>query len=338
MSSYDSIGYFDYDLPKNAIAQKPLAVRDSAKMLCYLQGEIDHRHVSDLPALCEPGDLLVVNNTKVMAARLHLRKTTGANVEVLLLEPAGEVFENQTDWVALVKPSRRCPQGTILELDGQKVLEVGETLSDGQRRVHLYDPNFVDAAGEIPLPPYIHTKLVDPDRYQTVYAEHLGSVAAPTAGLHLTAAVINGLKDKGVGVAAVDLKVGLGTFRPIMVERILDHTMHSERFSVAPEVWEKIEAAQRVVAVGTTVVRTLESAAGLGELEGKTNLFINRCFDWKVVDRLLTNFHVPKSSLLVLVDAFIGSKWSELYREALAKGYRFLSFGDCMLLDRTVED
>jgi S-adenosylmethionine:tRNA ribosyltransferase-isomerase len=189
-------------------------------------------------------------------------------------------------------------------------------------------------AGRIPLPPYIHHALADAERYQTVFARHPGSVAAPTAGLHLTPAVLAGIGSAGATLVRVELRVGLGTFRPVTAERVADHEMHGERYRVGPGAWRTITGARRVVAVGTTVVRTLETAAATGELEGTSHLFIRRGFDWRVVDTLLTNFHVPRSSLLVLLDAFVGPRWKELYRVALADGYRFLSFGDAMLVDR----
>jgi S-adenosylmethionine:tRNA ribosyltransferase-isomerase len=188
--------------------------------------------------------------------------------------------------------------------------------------------------GEMPLPPYLTEPLADPQRYQTVFAREPGSVAAPTAGLHLTERLLDELEDKGIDVARVELRVGLATFRPISASRVAEHVMHSETYRIDPATWERIQKANRVVAVGTTVVRTLEAAAATGELAGATELFIARGYDWKIVDRLLTNFHVPKSSLLVLVDAFVGPRWKDIYAAALGEGYRFLSFGDAMLLDR----
>lgn len=333
-----STGFFDYDLPDDRIAQEPIEPRDSARLLVDRpdratsadQQGILHRRVSDLVDELSPGDLLVVNDTRVSPARLELTKPTGGKVEVLLLEPTG----NHRQWQALVRGGRRVKPGTPLGLDGDPLLVVGEALSDGRRLVELLADDVMDRAGRIPLPPYIHHPLADDERYQTVYADRPGSVAAPTAGLHLTPALMDRLVAHGVDIVTVELQVGLGTFRPITADRIDEHHMHQERYRVAPEVWATIEAAERVVAVGTTVVRTLESVAITGALEGGTELFISRGFDWKVVDTLLTNFHVPRSSLLVLVDAFIGERWKSLYRTAMDNDYRFLSFGDAMLIDR----
>ncbi len=331
---------FDYDLPPSAIAQTPIEPRHAARMLVDLGaggeggcGGIEHRRVAELDRTLQPGDVVVVNNTKVLAARLNLFKPTGGAVEVLLLEPTG----NGDEWQALVRPSRRVADGTKLELDGRPVVEVGPPVGDGRRLVQV-DSAAVDTVGEVPLPPYITEPLADPDRYQTVFADRTGSVAAPTAGLHLSTEVLGRLTDRGVQLETVELFVGLGTFRPISTDRIEDHEMHHERYRVDDETWRRITEARaggrRIVAVGTTVVRTLESVAGGGPLEGRTDLFIRRGHDWKVVDVLLTNFHVPRSSLLVLVDAFVGDRWRDLYAAALAEDYRFLSFGDCMLLAR----
>ncbi len=322
---------FDYELPESAVAQHPVEPRDSARLLVAAPGhQVEHRTVAELDRILRPGDLVVVNDTKVLAARLQLRKETGGAVEVLLLEPTGRPGQ----WHALVRPGRRVAAGTVLFHDGTAMATVGEVLSGGRRLVDLA-ADAVDVAGEVPLPPYIHEPLADPDRYQTVFARRLGSVAAPTAGLHLTDELLDRLAERGIGVERVDLRVGLGTFRPITVERVADHHMHAERYAVTAGAWRRIQEADRVVAIGTTVVRTLESVAATGLLEDDTSLFIRRGFDWRVVDVLLTNFHVPRSSLLVLVDAFIGDRWRELYRVALAEGYRFLSFGDAMLVERT---
>lgn len=341
---------FDYDLPPDRIAQEPIEPRDAARLLVdRSRGDdtVDHRSVTvaDLPSLLEPGALLVVNETRVSAARLQLTKSTGGKVEVLLLQPvvgeqessgvraSGEAGPGER-WEALVRGGRRVRPGTELFHDGEPVLVVGDDLGDGRRLATITADDPMGRFGRVPLPPYIHAALDDDDRYQTIFAALPGSVAAPTAGLHLTPAVFAGLRDRGVGVAKVELQVGLGTFRPITAERIEEHRMHGERYVVEPETWERIESADRVVAVGTTVVRTLESVAASGQLAATTELFITRDHEWRVVDTLLTNFHVPRSSLLVLVDSFIGDRWRELYAEAIASGYRFLSFGDAMLVDR----
>ena len=335
----------DYDLPPTAIAQHPIEPRDAARLLVD-RGPgraADHRTVADLPDLLAPGDLLVVNDTRVIPARLHLRKDTGGAVEVLLLERRPEGH-----WEALVKPSRRVAVGTVLHPAGghdeaDLAVEVGEVLGeDGRRRVVVHGGTDDDLAvlatvGEIPLPPYIHEPLADPERYQTVYADRPGSVAAPTAGLHLTDAVLERASERGVGLARVELVVGLGTFRPIATDRVEDHPMHAERYRIPAAaqaaITETRSAGGSVVAVGTTVVRALESWAATGEPEAATSLFIHGDRPFALVDRLLTNFHVPRSSLLALVQAFVGPRWRDLYAEALADGYRFLSFGDAMLLD-----
>lgn len=323
-----NVDQFDYELPEQAIAQQPVEPRDAARLLDATGGDVAHRHVHELAELVEPGDVIVVNDTKVMAARLLLHKSTGGAAEVLLLEQTPVPGQ----WEALVRPGRRLPPGTALFLDGQPLVEVGEILGDGRRVVTVAE-GAVEAAGQIPLPPYIHDELSDTDRYQTVFARNPTSVAAPTAGLHLTKDLIARLEQAGARLLTVELQVGLGTFRPITADRVEDHAMHTERYAVTADTWQAIQNAGRVLAVGTTVVRTLESVAVTSELSGATDLFIRRGFDWQVVDLLLTNFHVPRSSLLVLVDALIGGRWRELYKTALGDGYRFLSFGDCMLLE-----
>jgi S-adenosylmethionine:tRNA ribosyltransferase-isomerase len=330
--------HFDYELPDAAIAQAPVEPRDAARMLvdAGASREPAHRTVADLPALLGPGDVVVLNTTRVLRARLHLRKATGGAVEVLLLEPRGDGC-----WQALVRPGRRVPPGTVLtptepgapELE----VEVGDILDDGRRLVRLRTDDVVaalDAHGAVPLPPYITEPLGDPDRYQTVYADQPGSVAAPTAGLHLTDRVLDGIRGRGALIVGVDLWVGLGTFRPISADHVEDHEMHTERYEVPDATWEACRAADRVVAVGTTAVRALESAAATGRRSGRTDLFLRPGSEVAVVDVLLTNFHLPRSSLLVLVEAFAGPHWRDLYATALEEDYRFLSFGDCMLLGR----
>lgn len=323
----------DYELPEAAIGQTPAEPRHAARLLVDRGPGVAPAHhvVADLPDLLEPGDLLVVNDTRVRAARLHLRKASGGAAEVLLLDPTGRAGE----WQALVRPGRRLAPGTVLHHDGTPAVEVGEVVDpDGRRLVRVLDDQATAAAATVALPPYIHRPLDDPERYQTVFARREASVAAPTAGLHLTEEVLDRLEAHGVGLARVELEVGLGTFRPVTAERLDDHVMHRERYRVDPGTWERIAQAPRVVAVGTTVVRTLETAAATGQLRGDSELFIRPGFEWRVVDRLVTNFHVPRSTLLALVEAFIGPRWRSLYAEALAGGYRFLSFGDAMLLTR----
>jgi S-adenosylmethionine:tRNA ribosyltransferase-isomerase len=320
----------EYDLPEEAIAQVPVEPRDAARLLVALGPgpEVEHARVSDLPGFLREGDVLVVNTSRVVPARLRLRKETGGAAEVLLLElrpgpPA--------TWEALVRPGRRLSPGTVLYSGGQPVLEVGERLPEGARLVRsLVDD--LSAFGTLALPPYIRAPLADAARYQTVYADRAGSVAAPTAGLHLTARVLDECALRGVTVAHVDLAVGVGTFRPIKDDRVEGHTMHGERYSVPGSTWEACRQAERVVAVGTTTVRALESVAATGALEGKTQLYIRPGHHFSVVDVLMTNFHLPRSTLLVMLEAFSGPRWRELYEVALSNGYRFLSFGDAMLV------
>jgi S-adenosylmethionine:tRNA ribosyltransferase-isomerase len=320
-----------YELPPTAIAQSPIEPRDAARLLVDRATSVEHRAVRDLPSLLREGDLVVVNDSRVLPARLHLTKSTGGAVEVLLLEDLGG-----SAWSALVRPGRRLPPGTVLDA-GDLTVTIGERLEGGARRVVL-DADDVAVAlakhGEIPLPPYITATLDDPERYQTVYASEPGSVAAPTAGLHLTESVLDGLRARGIEVARIDLHVGLDTFRPVTAERIEDHEVHAERYSVPQSTIDAIERASRVVAIGTTTVRALESAYTFGERAGRTRLLIHGDYEWKVVDVLLTNFHMPASTLLLLVESFIGTRWRDLYALALREGYRFLSFGDAMLLER----
>jgi S-adenosylmethionine:tRNA ribosyltransferase-isomerase len=324
-------------LPDAAIAQRPVEPRDAARLLdgSDPKGHVVHRHVKDLPGLLDPGDVLVVNTSRVFPARLHLFKATGGAAEVLLLE---EDAESPQVWTALVRPGRRLPTGTLLAgaPDGSALLEVGERLAEGRRRVRfLADPAaVVESCGTIALPPYIHVPLADPSRYQTVYADRPGSVAAPTAGLHLTERVLSACRDREVRVCGVDLAVGLATFKPVVAEAVEDHRMHVERYRVPRETWDACRSARRVVAVGTTTVRALETAGATGALQGETNLFIRGDFHFAVVDALMTNFHMPRSTLLLMLESFCGPRWRSLYETALRSGYRFLSFGDAMLVSR----
>jgi len=335
---------YDYPLPEGAIAQTPIEPRSAARLLVAPgpggSGTLSHRTVADLPGLVGPGDVLVVNDTRVLTGRLHLKKDTGGRAEVLLLEPGDT---DAATWEALVRPGRRLPPGTRLveRTGGPPVVEVGPTIGgpdDGRRRVRLLDPTVVERAGTVPLPPYIHHGLDDPDRYQTVYAttRTLGdrSAAAPTAGLHFTPEVLAACRRAGAGVAHLDLAIGLDTFRPITAATAEDHVIHSERYSVPEATMAACAAAERVIAVGTTAVRALESAAATGELSGRTQLYIHGPYRFRVVDVLITNFHLPRSSLLLLVESFCGPLWRDLYRTALVEGYRFLSFGDAMMVAR----
>jgi S-adenosylmethionine:tRNA ribosyltransferase-isomerase len=347
---------FAYELPEGSIAQTPIEPRDRARLLVDRGpgAAAEHRTVADLPSLVRPGDVVVANSTRVLPARLRLTKPTGGAVEVLLLErlPTGE-------WEALVRPGRRVAPGTELAVGADLRVQFGgpgpsdpgsgkRGSGEGTRLVRLRTPDGDSADelallarhGVVPLPPYITAPLADPERYQTVFADRPGSVAAPTAGLHLTRAVLDGCGAAGAHIEMLDLVVGLGTFRPISAMKVEDHHMHAERYRMSPGTMAACERARadggRVIAVGTTTVRALESAALSGQLEGRTELFIRRPWRWRVVDVLLTNFHLPRSSLLVLVDAFVGARWRDLYGAALAAGYRFLSFGDAMLLDRSL--
>lgn len=330
---------FDYSLPDQAIAQTPIEPRDAARLLIDRGPGADpiHGRVTDLPSLICPGDVVVVNTTRVLPARLHLRKPSGATVEVLLIEP---LDPGERTWEALVRPSRRVRDGIVLEAGDDFAIAVGSAHSDGTRRVEIrlaHGCTLLEALqrhGQVPLPPYIKHALADPERYQTTFALEPGSVAAPTAGLHLTAAVLSGIHRAGGQVQPVELMVGLGTFKPMVAERVEDHRMHGERYRVPSQTMAACEGAQRVIAIGTTTVRALESAAATGVLEGRTDLFIHGDHHFALVDALLTNFHQPRSSLLVLVEAFMGRRWRELYRAALADGYRFLSFGDAMFVER----
>ena len=331
---------FDYDLPVARIAQSPVEPRDAARLLVDRGSQPpEHRRVSDLSELLRPGDLLVLNETKVIPARLALQRATGGAAEVLVLEPLDGA---RRVWEALVRPARKLKPGEpLFAPDGTPVVEVGErhggVSGDTFEVTLLGSVDSLDVLrqhGEMPLPPYITERLAEPDRYQTVYARRPGSAAAPTAGLHFTPELLVGLDALGVAQAKVELVVGLDTFRPVTEDDPLQHVMHTERYRVSADTMERCREARRVVAVGTTSVRALESAAARGALEGRTDLFIRHGFDWQVVDLLMTNFHLPRTTLLMMIDAFVGDRWRALYEAALAGGYRFLSFGDAMLLDR----
>jgi S-adenosylmethionine:tRNA ribosyltransferase-isomerase len=328
----------DYALPEAAIAQRPIEPRDAARLLdaTDAEGTVRHRTVRDLPDLVGAGDVLVVNTSRVIPARLTLVKASGGAAEVLLLEPVPGAGPHV--WKALVRPGRRLGPGTVLNTatEGRAAVEIGERLDDGQRRVRLLeDPaDILATCGTVPLPPYIHEPMPDPERYQTVYADRPGSVAAPTAGLHLTAEVIARCRHRGADVRGLDLAIGLATFRPLAGPKVEGPVMHHERYQVPAETMAACRNAKRVVAVGTTTVRALETAARTGVLEGESDLFIRSGFEFAVVDVLMTNFHLPRSTLLVLLEGFCGCRWRDLYAEALKRGYRFLSFGDAMIVAR----
>jgi len=307
----------DYELPEELIAQHPAARRDGSRLLVHDRktGETRHRRFDELPAELTEGTLVVVNDTRVLPARLRLERPGGGAAEVLLLERLGE---NGT-WEGLARPSRKLRPGQRFG-----PVELLEPLGEGRWRLRLEG----EPAGEAPLPPYIREPLADPERYQTVYARAAGSAAAPTAGLHFTPELLAGLE-----VERVTLHVGLDTFRPLMVEALDEHELHSERYEVAPEAWERIRAAERVLAVGTTTVRVLESLARGAPLSGRTELFVTPGFKFRRVNALLTNFHLPRSTLLALVMAFAGvEETRRIYRLAIEERYRFYSFGDAMLL------
>jgi S-adenosylmethionine:tRNA ribosyltransferase-isomerase len=307
----------DYELPSELIAQQPTARRDESRLLVYdrASGAVRHRRFADLPDELVRGELVVVNDTRVLPARIRTRRESGAAVEVLLLEPLGE----DGLWEGLARPSRRLRAGERLG-----PIELLEPLGEGRWRLRLEGA----PAGEPPLPPYITEPLADPERYQTVYAREEGSAAAPTAGLHFTPELLARLD-----VERVTLHVGLDTFRPVSVDDLAEHELHSERYEVRPEAWERIRTAERVLAVGTTTVRVLETVASNSLLQGRTRLFIQPGYEFRRVDALLTNFHLPRSTLLALVMAFAGvEKTRELYRLAIEERYRFYSFGDAMLI------
>jgi S-adenosylmethionine:tRNA ribosyltransferase-isomerase len=306
----------EYSLPPELIAQHPRQRRDASRLLVYERatGDVRHRFFWELPDELS-GELVVVNDTRVVPARIRLQRPTGGEAEVLLLEPSDAPGE----WEALARPTKKLRPGQRLG-----PVELIEHLGEGRWRLRLQG----EPAGEAPLPPYITEPLADPERYQTVYADREGSAAAPTAGLHFTPELLEKLD-----VERVTLHVGLDTFRPVTADDLDDHAIHSERYSVRPEAWSRIEASDRVLAVGTTTVRVLESLAAGAPLQGRTDLFITPPFRFRRADALLTNFHLPGSTLLALVMAFAGrEEILRLYEVAIEERYRFYSFGDAMLI------
>lgn len=335
---------YDYDLPEELIAQDPLEDRSSSRLMVLDRqtGDVEHRHFTDILEYLHPGDCLVINNTKVIPARLFgVKEDTQAKIEVLLLKRK----ENDI-WETLVKPGKKTKPGTKLVFgDGLLTAEVVDVVEEGNRLIQFhYDGIFeeiLDQLGQMPLPPYITHQLKDKNRYQTVYAKYDGSAAAPTAGLHFTKELLQKVKDMGVDIAEVTLHVGLGTFRPVKVENVLDHHMHSEFYMVSQEAADKInrakESGHRVIAVGTTSTRTLEAAADengrLHETSGWTEIFIYPGYQFKVIDALITNFHLPQSTLVMLVSALAGREHVlHAYETAVKERYRFFSFGDAMLI------
>ncbi len=332
---------FFYHLPEELIAQTPASPRDSSRLLVYRRDtqSIEHKIFRDILQYFHEGDLLVVNKTRVLPARLFAQTANGGAVEVLLLKRL-----NLDEWEVLVRPGKKCKIGTRLTVNEELSLEVTGITDSGERHVKFfYEGAFEDVlsrAGSMPLPPYIHEKLTDPERYQTVYSKENGSAAAPTAGLHFTPELIEALKAKGVEIAEVLLHVGLGTFRPVKEENVLNHKMHSEYYEIGEEAAQAINRAKqegrRVIAVGTTSVRTLETVADEKGLvvpcKGNTEIFIYPPYQFKCVNALITNFHLPESTLLMLVSALCSrEEVMKVYEEAVREGYRFFSFGDACL-------
>lgn len=329
----------DYDLPEELIAQKPIEPRDSARLLVDVEARaISHQVVSDLDTLVGPGDLIVVNDTKVLPARLALQRKTGGAAEVLLLEQRSN---DARLWEALVRPGKKIKEGELLEYFGKRVVRMGPRTEAGDTFVvEILDEaplELISRIGSMPLPPYIRGSLKDNDRYQTVYARNAASAAAPTAGLHFTDELLERIRLTGATIMSVELVVGLDTFKPISTDNPLDHVIHTEFYSVSQEVVDACKEATRVIAIGTTATRALESAFTTGKLTSRTSLFITPGYSWKIVDVMLTNFHMPKTSLLLMIESFTGSRWRELYAAAIREKYRFLSFGDAMFISRRTD-
>ena len=335
---------FDYYLPKELIAQDPLENRSDSRLMLLDKetGAIEHKIFRDITEYLNPGDCLVINDTKVIPARLYgVRKGTGAAIEILLLKR----MENDT-WECLVRPGKKCHIGTVIEFgEGLLTGEIVNVVEDGNRYIKFtYDGIFeeiLDKLGQMPLPPYITHELKDKNRYQTVYAKHEGSAAAPTAGLHFTKELLARIREKGVYIASVTLHVGLGTFRPVKVNNILEHHMHSEYYCIEQPQADIINKARaeggRIISVGTTSCRTLESAARddgyIPAVSGNTDIFIYPGYKFKAIDGLITNFHLPESTLVMLVSALAGKDHiMAAYEEAVKEKYRFFSFGDAMLI------
>lgn len=333
---------FYYDLPEELIAQKPAEPRDSSRLLVYHRDtrQLEHKIFRDVIDYLKAGDVLVVNRTRVLPARVYAHTEHGGAVEVLLLKRL-----DLTRWEVLVRPGRKCRPGAHLIVNEELSLRVLSVTDSGERIVEfVYDGTFEDIlsrVGTMPLPPYIHEKLTDPERYQTVYSKENGSAAAPTAGLHFTPELLERIRAKGVEIAEVLLHVGLGTFRPVKEENVLDHKMHSEYFEISAEAAEIVNRAKkegrRVICVGTTSVRTVETVADehgfLRPCKGNTEIFIYPPYKFKCVDALITNFHLPESTLLMLVSALCSrEEIMRVYKTAVEERYRFFSFGDAMLI------
>lgn len=350
------ISEYDYNLPEELIAQMPADKRDNSRMMVLNRKDrtISHKHFYDIVDLIEPNTLLVMNNTKVLPARLIGHKDTGAKIEVFLLKQNSKMQDEHENWEVLIKPSKRVKPDTIIKIsDELSVRAIKRLEENGEWLVELIfnGNNVLDVLhrnGNIPLPPYIERKIpnedlkkLDFERYQTVYAKNEGSVAAPTAGLHFTKEILKKLENKGVELAYVTLNVGLGTFRPVQCENVENHKMHSETFEISEKAAEQINRAKaegkKIVAVGTTTVRTLETAykkfGCIKACHDHSELFIYPPYEFKVIDNLITNFHLPKSTLLMLVSALAGKDFIfEAYKEAIENKYRFFSYGDCMYI------
>ena len=342
MINYKSLSTYDYHLPEELIAQIPLTKRDESRLLVFDRKTKDtyHRTFKDIKSFLRKGDVLVINNTRVLPARIQAKKDTGATIEILLLKRY-----NMTDWEVVMKPAKRVKVGQILSISSELKCELIKVLEDGNRVVRfIFEGVFEDIlsrVGEMPLPHYIHEKLKDKERYQTVYNKVDGSAAAPTAGLHFTKELMKEIQDMGVEILEVTLDVGLGTFRPCKEDDITKHKMHTEHYRISEEVANRINKAKienrRVIAVGTTSVRTLESVATKGMPltadDDDTSIFIYPPYKFKVVDALITNFHLPKSTLIMLISAFAGyENTMDLYETAVENQYRFFSFGDAMFI------
>lgn len=350
------ISEYDYNLPEELIAQMPADKRDNSRMMVLNRKDrtISHKHFYDIVDLIEPNTLLVMNNTKVLPARLIGHKDTGAKIEVFLLKQNSKMQDEHENWEVLIKPSKRVKPDTIIKIsDELSVIAIKRLEENGEWLVELIfnGNNVLDVLhrnGNIPLPPYIERKIpnedlkkLDFERYQTVYAKDEGSVAAPTAGLHFTKEILKKLENKGVELAYVTLNVGLGTFRPVQCENVENHKMHSETFEISEKAAKQINLAKaegkKIVAVGTTTVRALETAykkfGCIKACHDHSELFIYPPYEFKVIDNLITNFHLPKSTLLMLVSALAGKDFIfEAYKEAIENKYRFFSYGDCMYI------
>ena len=334
---------FDFDLPKDLIAQTPIKDRDTSRLLVLNKdnGDIKHKHFYDILDYMEKGDTLVLNDTKVLPARLYgVKEETNAAIEILMLKDNGEDI-----WECLVKPAKRVKEGTVIKFSDKLKAKCTGVYENGIRHFKfIYNGIFyeiLDELGEMPLPPYIHEKLKEKDRYQTVYAKNIGSSAAPTAGLHFTKELLTKIKNKGINIVYITLHVGLGTFRPVTVSNVNDHKMHSEFYIMSKETADILNETKKsnhkIISVGTTSTRTLETIVSLygefKETSGFTDIFIYPGYEFKAIDALITNFHLPKSTLVMLVSALAGKdNIMKAYKAAIKEKYRFFSFGDAMLI------